>query len=415
MSDRNIQRVLIPNVTSKANIGDAAMLAVLLKLVKTAYSDARLTLHASQPETYAFESEIVMRPTPYYWAVFENDHLWVRIMRMLQLLLVLVSVMIGWGRVSWWIAAHSVEMQRVLADYERADVIVFVGGGYLRSQPGLTQSLNVLMQLVPFLLADKMKAATIVAPVGFGPFAANWQEKIVAGVLSRMDVVGIREPISWSMLKPYQLSQAVLSHDHALLLEQKQTSTSTDSPIIGFTIRSWLPEGEQQVLEEAYVKALYKLSKKVAVKIQPIVQVDAVKYGDDDRAVTERIIAGLKMRNVVTKKLIRVESVEHAQQVYGSLDLLIGMRMHSNIIAATQGVPFVAVAYEYKTQGIARDLGLESLCLACDKLTSKELEDTLLSAFSNRRHWQAVMGEHLAKIQHQETKRWGKLLVSLSR
>ena len=116
----------------------------------------------------------------------------------------------------------------------------------------------------------------------------------------------------------------------------------------------------QEKLEMSYMLAISKFAQKIPIKIQPIIHVNIPgNHDDNDLGATKRIINNLKKYGLKINKEIIIKDLDSAIKTYGGISLLLGMRMHSNIIAATQGVPFVAVAYEYKTQGIARDLGAE--------------------------------------------------------
>ena len=83
-----------------------------------------------------------------------------------------------------------------------ADLVVFPGGGYLRSKKGITQSLNLLMYLAIFYFAKLGRAKLLVAPISFGPFAYKWHERISAHVLKKSDVIMVREKISFEMINP---------------------------------------------------------------------------------------------------------------------------------------------------------------------------------------------------------------------
>ena len=44
--------ILVPNATSPKNIGDQAMLEVLMKLVKAAFKNASISLHSTDPNLH---------------------------------------------------------------------------------------------------------------------------------------------------------------------------------------------------------------------------------------------------------------------------------------------------------------------------------------------------------------------------
>lgn len=403
--NRNLQTFFIPNATSARNIGDAAMLESLVKLIKKTNSSAMIRIQSSEPSTYSAGIGHSLKPTLYYWAVFESKSWITRLYR----LYLLFSAYMGLRYSLPFLVSQKLRI--LLEDYAKADTIIFVGGGYIRSKKGLTQSLNVIMHLFPFVLARCFPARRIVAPISIGPFAYRWQAHLAAYCLQDCDCLAVRERYSYEMIKPYQPAQLVLSYDHALLIRRiSKQNAQTKKIKIGFTIRPWLDSKAQTKLEEAYVSALVWLSKEKRIVIQPIIQVDAPQFGEGDREVTNRVVYRLIQEGLTVLAPINIKSVSHARRVYAKLSLLLGMRMHSNILAATQGVPFVAISYEYKTQGIAYDLGLEDYCIPCTDVDAVRLFSLLHRAVQNRNRLKRLINKQLLKIQAKEETQWLKLL-----
>jgi colanic acid/amylovoran biosynthesis protein len=406
-SQSKVLKVLIPNATSPKNPGDQAMLSVLIGLIKQVHRKAVITVHTTDPQLYT-NSAVKINHTLYSWSVFENRSVLVRFVRLMKLLMQYVFLRIG---VNHTIADKT--LSQLVADYTNADLILFVGGGYLHSKKGLKQSLNVLMQAFLFKFASVFEAKKIVAPISVGPFGYAWHETIAMSALRAMDMVALREKFSFSLTQKHGLKNAVLAADHALLTYTKN-NTKRKNPqkalVVGFTIRKWLQESKQAHLEASVLSALEKFALKTGASIQPIIQVDAPEYGEDDIAVTARITQALKKRSITVLPTKKVKDVLNAVTIYSDIDLLLGMRMHSNIIAATQGTPFVAISYEYKTEGIAEQLAMKKYCISCEKITSKNLYSLLIDVYTKRKSLRKKLGETVATIQHKETIQWGSYL-----
>lgn len=404
---------LVPNVTSAANIGDEAMLEVLISLITSVHKNARVLVHSSEPHTHHQKELTVSRPTLYYWAVFESQNVFVRIYRMLLVSLLFFGLACKATILIRFISYFSDVIKKCVADFYAADVIVFVGGGYLRSKKGVTQDLNLLMLLLPFALANFFSGKKVVAPISIGPFAHEWHAGIVSKVLKTFNYVAVREKFSFSLMEKMLPNNLYLASDHALLLTKKtviKKETATKKPVVGFTIRNWLDTAQQQKLEAAYVTALAAVAAKIPMVVQPIVQVNAPGFGEDDAAATARVVAQLLVKGLTVLPTVTVQDVAHGKKVYGELSVLIGMRMHSNIFAGTQGTPFVPVSYEYKTEGISSDFGVAHLCLRCSELTATQLKENLSRVLRQRENIAKDMSARVATIQKNETARWKELL-----
>jgi colanic acid/amylovoran biosynthesis protein len=94
--------------------------------------------------------------------------------------------------------------------------------------------------------------------------------------------------------------------------------------------------------------------------------------------------------------------------------MVLGMRMHSNIIAATQLKPFVAIAYEHKTRGIAGMLDLSQYCLDYGKFTVDDLFSKLSAAYADRHEVVSKLRSRLEEIRRIELAIWKKALLNQS-
>ena len=397
--------ILIPNVTGPTNIGDQAILKGLISLLRENYKEARITIHSSTPEFYKEKISEKINPHLYFWSVLENRNPFVRVFRLMQLFLNYILF-----RVGLHVTVGERVLRDILNDYYDADLIIFTGGGYLRSRRGLKQSLNLLMILTPFWFAKCLNIKCVVAPISFGPFAYRWQEKLSASVLRGVDIVSVREKFSFDLLKASRIPKLTLSSDLALLIEPIDLVKLDEHHIIGFTIREWGTKNDQKLLEEAFIEALATFSKNNGAIIQPIVQVDASQYGDYDAAATERVVQGLQSIGIKPRPIKHINGISDALHTYAELEILVGMRMHSNIFATIQRVPFVAVSYEHKFEGITHDLGVEDFSIQWKEVSPKQLYHLMEKAYQTRDTLQALLEKSVITIREREREQWHNIL-----
>jgi colanic acid/amylovoran biosynthesis protein len=70
--------------------------------------------------------------------------------------------------------------------------------------------------------------------------------------------------------------------------------------------------------------------------------------------------------------------------LYGRMDAFVGVRMHANIFALATNVPIVAIAYEPKTAGIMRTIGLSDYVLDILTLTEFALKQKIDELLANK-------------------------------
>jgi colanic acid/amylovoran biosynthesis protein WcaK/AmsJ len=400
--------ILIPNATAPRNIGDLAMLEVLIDLIKKTYPNPYIVIHSYEPNLHRKDLADEIDETIYYWSVFNKRSFLVRSNRVLQVIIYYFLERLCFS----FLWPDKSKLKKLASDYQNADVIVFVGGGYFRSKKGITQTLNLLMQISLVLYAKLYNNSKIIAPISFGPTASKWLEFINAKVISDLDVVSVREKVSFNLLKKYKIKNLILSSDHALLVESIPSPKEKKQVIVGFTIKKWLDTNGQFLLEKAYIESLSKFSQKTGAWIQPIIQVDAPLFGDYDFSISKHISKKIKKNGVTVLPPKKISDVKDALETYSNITLLLGMRAHSNILSAVVGTPFVAVSYEYKTEGISKDLDMSDYVIKCTAVNSQNLYKLLIKAYKNSTQLNKTIDESLTRIRQKETERWNTIFQS---
>ena len=251
----------------------------------------------------------------------------------------------------------------------------------------------------------------IIAPISFGPFAHKWQERLSGRVIKNFDIIMAREKYSYKILKKYTSQNLLLSADTSFLLKYPRKKPSSKKLILGFTIRKWFDRANQEEFEENFAKALIQFSKKSHCVIQPIVQVDAPEYGDVDLVITKNIMKILHQNEIKTNPIVLVNKLSTIK-IYKKVDLLLGVRMHSNILAALQGTPFIAVSYEHKTIGISKSLDIGNYCIDIKKANSNALYKKLILLEKEREEISKKLYFSLGKIRTRENKTWKKIFLT---
>jgi colanic acid/amylovoran biosynthesis protein len=86
--------------------------------------------------------------------------------------------------------------------------------------------------------------------------------------------------------------------------------------------------------------------------------------------------------------------------VYAELEIMIGTRAHSNVIAMASGTPVVAIAYEHKIAGMMEMLGLDDFSLPIDR-THERLLDAVQRLWDERTAVRALLGGRIEQMQNE--------------
>lgn len=362
------KRITISHVYSEDNKGDAALLSVLLSDIKKVYPKAKLTILTldSVPVHHTFEGVPVKKSFMYY----SLNKFRSRPMTLMNTLFVMNATMI-WASTKR-IFGISIPLPKRLAEvcriYENSDLVLPVGGGYLRSQKkGIGSLLNVGQLLHPYIIASLLGKPTILYTQSVGPFASKPEKWLVKRVLNTCVTAAIiREEVSMKLLKRIGVTIPLhRSVDSGFAFKpttkydlRRKLHISPTQIIFGITARQWLDETQQAKYEQALAETIDYVITKYKAKVVLIPQVTAEFHNDDDRIVHSRIASIVRHSDDVYALNNKLSHGE-VKAAYNSLDFLIGTRFHSVIFALTSNVPAIAIEYEHKTGGIMHDLDLD--------------------------------------------------------
>ena len=81
--------------------------------------------------------------------------------------------------------------------------------------------------------------------------------------------------------------------------------------------------------------------------------------------------------------------------------LFLGSRLHSNIFTLTEGVPVLAIAYQDKTFGVLRMLGLDEWVVDIRAVEAGQLVDLLRRLWAVRAEVRGLIAQRIGPLQEQ--------------
>jgi len=374
--------IIVSHVYSKENKGDAALLSVLLSDIRQAFGDPHITILTldKAEKNEVFEGIPVKNGFMYY----ARDRYQNLLLRPIYGIFVVTSTLL-WACIYRY-TKKSIPLPRHLQDiaslYQDADLIIPVGGGYIRSKRGFKPTVTLFFIIHPLLLSYILGRPTINYTQSIGPFGNKFQEWMAKFAVRRLTGIIVREDISLQLLRKWGIAKNVFSSvDSGFSFTSNSTNDlrrelgiSQQQTMVGVTVRDWLKPTEQTKYERAIAKLCDYIIKKHDFAIVFIPQVTVENHGDDDRKSGQRVYDLMEYKNGA-----RVISGRYDHQaikaIYGKLDYLVGTRFHSVIFALTSYVPSIAIEYEHKTRGIMTDLGLEKWVVDIHKINAAQLVD----------------------------------------
>ncbi|MEV4422525.1 polysaccharide pyruvyl transferase family protein [Patulibacter sp. NPDC049589] len=391
-------RVLAPGFYTWKNKGDVALIQAFEQWLAEAYGAADVTFTSFQPEDDEERLGLPMidmatrpRRPLHRWTARIADRLGPA-----RLLLVggrlagfagVAVLLRAWARLhrrsprlAARLAPHHLQVLATLID--RADVVVAVPGGYLNA-PKVTDDWW-LFHLATLLLARELGKPPVLGPCSLGPYAGV-HASIARQVLSRCDAILLREARSAEILRQIGVPARLVHEtpDMAFRFDAEPLSAdgdealarvralAADGPLIGVSVRPHHYPGHRDgpAMQRRYLEAL-------AAAVGGVAERDGARIVVVPQTGSDLLI-GRELGRLLGPGALVLEddlSPSDLQAIYAELRLLVGTRMHANILALGVGVPVVGIAYEPKTAGILEQLGLGDWAIPIDAVDAGRLE-----------------------------------------
>jgi colanic acid/amylovoran biosynthesis protein len=176
-------------------------------------------------------------------------------------------------------------------------------------------------------------------------------------------------------------------------------------PYVGATVIDWgalnLRFARQAAYERAVATALSEFLARHRGTVFLFPQVTGPSQAEDDRRPAARVA---ELMAAARDSVVLVDAVWSPGQLraaYGQMDAFIGTRLHSNIFALTAGTVAVAIAYQYKTHGIFKMLGLSEWVIDIEEVDEELLSERLEALWQRRAEVRAAIDARLPALQQE--------------
>jgi len=344
------KRILIVGSYGFGNMGDEAILSVILAHMRARLPDAYLQVIGANPETIRAQHQVD--------------------------------------------ALTCTDWAEIVLAMKQSDLVIVGGGGLFFDNWGFDPQ-RLFETGAPFinhyagypLMAGLLGKPLMLYAVGVGPLFSATGREVVRLAFSLAHCATVRDIESRELLEEIgvDVTKVEVTADPALCLPVADTGhvrmllealgLNLTNALIGITPRPWDFDTDptEWKLRLAEAVAAFAAHKKAQILLIP--------FHDrrDNELITQlqHLLSTTDVRTL-TSTLTPAEMAG----VIGHCDLLIGMRLHSILFAMLTGTPTVALSYDPKVRNLMRRIGHEDLCLDLQNLS--ELGVVLTEAWDKR-------------------------------
>ena len=412
--------ILITEVNSSYNKGDAAIVLGILKIINKKYPNSSVT---------------VLTPTPcedkkYYTIYNAQTHIQLynyldrKIPRIVYVFLYLIKM----SFCLFWTNFRSLpvpkKIKKILDLYQNADIIISCSGGRL----GGKKITPIFDSLIPIYFAKKLGKKVFVCAQSIEPFQNNFLKKITKFVLNRTDLISTREEISFNVLKSLHINTPIyLTADLAFLLDPvtnelaksllgKAGIQDNEKIKIGVTVTEWrIPGHNSKQKNLQYVNVMKKALDELLKDDVIIVFFPQVVFlnKEDDRILSKKIKNDLDKSKQSRVFVLEDNYTPHElKAMMGKMDIFIGKRLHSCIFALAMNVPSIVIGYEKKALGIMKMIDNQDNVININSMTADGLVKLVKKLLNEKKQKSKHLSEKILEIQDKALKN-GDLLEKL--
>jgi len=263
--------------------------------------------------------------------------------------------------------------------------------------------------------AIQLRRKTLVLGISVGEIWRSETKAIIPKVLNKVDLIAVRDEDSRLKLQQLGVTRTIhIINDLALFalpIIDKVEFANHPSPKIGISVRTLNGRGMSVDTTQypkfkknmAAIADLLVEKYNAEIHLIPFHTYENSFHHDADDYVS--LLETLQYAKYSEKMILHrsVDSLEKLNSIISQLDLMIGTRLHSLILASGLGIPIIGVEYDPKVTSFVQEVGQEEFCFSLEDFTlervANKIEFILKSPLENRKRTVHGINQYRSKSQ----------------
>jgi polysaccharide pyruvyl transferase CsaB len=311
------------------------------------------------------------------------------------------------------------DIQEIIAAMKTCDLVILGGGGIFHDYWGFDRSTILTSNHIGIsfyssiaLLSSILNKRLMLYSVGVGPLLSEEGKTYVRVIAEQASIITVRDKESKEQLEALNISadRIVVTADPSFRLQVPQTWKDTEGIyakgkfLVGVALRNWDVGVQPEYWEANVAKAIDRF-----LDNYPNTSVIFIPFQDsqeqllDDQLIStrvQRLLRNSKRTKVILGTSTYFERVTNLVRC----DFVLGMRLHSLILAIRSGIPVVGLIYDPKVKNLMSQVGIGKYAInlidATDAVITTTIDKLILnmSKISVRLH---KTSSHLAEVAFQ--------------
>lgn len=292
-------------------------------------------------------------------------------------------------------AVHRMRFADVSRSLRECDGLISGGGSLLQDATGVK---TIPYYLAILKLAQFYRKPTFIYAQGIGPVRRPLFYPFIRTVFNKCEYISVRDDESADLLQKMGLArnriEVVPDPVMALPLKEGAVRSERTKPVVGVSVRYWNRDRSELDGVAAALRIIAE-SRPISIRLLPFHMPDDA---DASRYVLERVGSLSDASDISIK-----QNAIHPQDMLAEVndcDLLIGMRLHSLIYAASRKVPLIGISYDPKIDQFLNRLGMRAAA-STERFESGKLAQEALRLLNDRDTWITTTDDAIERLKKQ--------------
>jgi polysaccharide pyruvyl transferase CsaB len=322
-----------------------------------------------------------------------------------------------------------INLPKIIKEFKSMDLLVWGGGNLINDS---SSQLYTPFHLFKIFLAKLMKKKVAVYAIGVGQVKSRFTKFIVKKVLSKADLITLRDEESKEILENLGIKNKMYAEvDPAFDLKPAEKKKAVEiirsygidenKPMVAFVPRRVFHRKNGSIIPVKYrvkfglidkknkekfvnfkktlAKAADYISEKLDANIIFIPMQMVEEQQQQDEKISNEITSMMKHK----EKAFVINSYNHKVQelkaIYGIMDFILGIRFHAIVLGAGMGVPVLSLPYSEKGKRLTKKLGLQNYSIPVERVEYDKLKEKIDKIISDKEKAKDAINKKAEKLK----------------
>jgi polysaccharide pyruvyl transferase CsaB len=296
-------------------------------------------------------------------------------------------------------AVHRMKLREVIKAIRQSDGLISGGGSLLQDTTG---RMTIPYYLGILKIAQWLGKPTFVYAQGMGPIRRTIFHPFIRWIFHKCRYISVRDEESAQLLEQIGISRSRVEvvpdpvmglplQEGNSLNTQHSPAIGSKKPVLGISVRYWNRD-RSELAQLAESLRMIQAQREVDIRFLPF-------HLPSDLEASQEVIDQMQSSENVSI----AREAQHPQQMLAEVnacDILIGMRLHSLIYAASQQVPLIGISYDPKIDQFLQRLNMKAAATT-DQINAHDLAAIVLALLEDnmKNEWIKSKISYITQLQ----------------